>query len=151
MKDQQVYNYLDSSKALLLDIQEIRNELFDTRGNSLVQKIATFSSDWTLLDVKVITNSDLDALGNAQKVTIRKYAQGLVDPEGYIQYSDFMDVTVIETSSFDLRGNSLVQTVEKYSGETVLDATTLIETQAIQNEPYDFMDRAPSSTITTTN
>src|SRR3990167_6870899 len=56
VKNQQVYNYLDSTKAILLDIQEIRNHLFDSRGNVLNQTIATFSEDWTLLDVKVITN-----------------------------------------------------------------------------------------------
>ncbi|MDP3786150.1 MAG: hypothetical protein Q8R05_01130, partial [Candidatus Omnitrophota bacterium] len=132
----------------LLDIQEIRNELFDTRGNVLVQRIATFASDWTILDVKVITNESLDALGNAAKVTIKKYAQGLVDADGYIQYQDFMDVTVIETSLFDKRGNALTQTVKKYSDEA---GTTLIETQSITNAPYDFMDRATRSTITTTN
>ncbi|MEK6571610.1 MAG: hypothetical protein AABZ61_09580, partial [Bacteroidota bacterium] len=71
----------------------------------------------------------------------------------YIQYSNLMDVTVISATNqlrtdFDLRGNALNQTVKRYSD---INKTTLIETQAITNSPYDFMDRATHSSIVTKN
>ncbi|MEK9164797.1 MAG: hypothetical protein AAB342_05495, partial [Chloroflexota bacterium] len=146
--DQQVLNYLDSTKAVLLDMQEIRNESFDSRGNVLIQRIATYSTQdrATLLDIKLIQNEDLDSLGNAGKVTISKYRSGDIELSSST-YSGLIDVSVITTLKFDLRGNALEQEIARYSD---LGLANIIETQTITST-YDFHDRQVHSSITTRN
>jgi len=75
------YNQKDGS---LLDIQEIRSIGYHTSGAALKQVIATFSDEerTSLLDVKIVENSDIATNGNIGTTSIIKYNDCTIAEEG---------------------------------------------------------------------
>ncbi|MDD5488949.1 MAG: hypothetical protein PHH49_08355, partial [Candidatus Omnitrophica bacterium] len=149
--NQEIFTYTEEA-GTLLDVQEIRNSGYHSSGAVMQQVIATYSNaDKTaLLDVKTITNDNIDVNGNAGQTTITKYSARLgtdlmtgainPDPETAI------DKQVITTSSFDDRGNSLEQDILKYYYDD--GAFKFSEAQHIVSAGHDIHDRAANSAIT---
>ncbi|MFH1394589.1 MAG: hypothetical protein ABIH09_00325, partial [Candidatus Omnitrophota bacterium] len=139
----------------LLDVQEIRSIGFHTSGVALKQIIATYADEdkTDLLDVRVIENSNISSLGNAEKTVITRYDEGTIagKGKGEISYTNPVDKQTIISSEFDLRGNSGEQTiVREYWDTDIADAGAFVftEAQMIVNGVFDFHDRSRETEIT---
>jgi hypothetical protein len=145
--NQKIYNYLDSTKALVLDVQEIRSFDFDARGASTRQKIATYvvgnAGEEILLDGKEITSSDVDAMGYYKHVETVTYDSAELKGDD-IALSGLRGTQVVDTATFDVFGNAIDQTSTRKDS----DGKT-IDSQRILSSGFDFHNRASSSSITT--
>ncbi|RKY42786.1 MAG: hypothetical protein DRP85_01895, partial [Candidatus Makaraimicrobium thalassicum] len=156
VKNQMIFTYSEE-EGILLDVQEIRSGSFHSSGVARKQIIATYADATKehLLDVKEITNLEINSRGNVKRSEIVKYSGraetdidgGAITPEGMI------DRQVIEVvrldgslgSAFDLRGNATEQKISKYYWED--GSWRLGEAQTIQNFGYDIHDRVSRSIV----
>ena len=127
------------------------------------QVIATYAppkdgKDASLIDVKVVVNSDIDSRGNVGSSLTTRYSKSNTkagDGADEIDYSGEIDQQFTISSGFDNFGNAASQSVYKTWYDTKLDKDknvigwTFLEARTVANSGFDIYNQAHSNTIVT--